>query len=101
MINPDSLTRFESHAKFSSTNIHHGSPMVHETYYDHGHMDADKHAKGTKSTLHNLPKTQSNFYPGPLGSVEEQRAHMNTASGARLRPTSANVKKHIPVSPIF
>jgi hypothetical protein len=41
MINPDSMARFESHSKFSTTNIQHGVPVVHEAYYEHAHMDAD------------------------------------------------------------
>ena len=70
MINPDSLTRFDSHAKFSTSNMHHqagGAPMVHETYYEHAEME--KPMKGAKSSLLTFPhtKTQTNFYPGPLG----------------------------------
>jgi hypothetical protein len=44
------------------------------------------------------PKTMSNFYPGPLGSVDE-RAGLSTATGgSRIRPTSAKLKKNaIPV----
>lgn len=101
MINPDSLTRFESHSKFSTTNINHGG--IHQTYYEDGH-----HGESEKKGKHLFPggtatKTSQNFYPagtGPLGQVDEQaRAGLSTASGAtRLRPTSATVKKQIPVS---
>jgi hypothetical protein len=54
MINPDSLTRFESQAKFSTTNIHHGVPVIQETYFEQ-HGEAEKHTKATKSTLLHFP----------------------------------------------
>ena len=40
-----------------------------------------------------------NFYPGPLGSVEERAGIATAQGGNRQRPTSAKVKKNaIPVS---
>ena len=54
MINPDSLTRFESQAKFSTTNIHHGVPVIQETFFEQ-HGEAEKHTKATKSTLLHFP----------------------------------------------
>jgi hypothetical protein len=57
MINPDSvMTRFESQTKFSATNIHHGSPGVHESYHESGMGGADKN---TKSSLLNIPNTKT------------------------------------------
>ena len=102
MINPDSMTRFESQAKFSTSNMMHGQPTVHETYYEQ-HMEASgekHHGKVAKSSMLNFPqtKTMANFYPGPLGSVDEQRSGLKTAQDQRARPTSAKVKKNIPVS---
>ena len=99
MINPDSVARFESHSKFSTSNLHHGVPMVHETYYQQEQEGQRNEKAGAKSSLLTMPhqqtKTMTNFYPGPLGQVEEGR--LGTAA-ARLRPTSASVKKQIPVS---
>ena len=41
----------------------------------------------------------ANFYPGPLGSVEERAGVATAQGGSRPRPTSAKVKKNgIPVS---
>ena len=104
MINPDQLSRFESQAKFSTSNMHAGAATTHETYYEqqqHHHRIESSEKKGGKSSLLNFPgtKTSTNFYPGgPLGQVDEHRAGLNTAGGARLRPTSASVKKQIPVN---
>ncbi len=40
-----------------------------------------------------------NFYPGPLGSVEERTGVATAQGGSRQRPTSAKIKKNgIPVS---
>lgn len=64
MINPDSMTRFESQNKFSASNIHkHGG-------YDDDQKHEGSEKKGAKSSLLNFPpqtKTMTNFYPGPLG----------------------------------
>jgi hypothetical protein len=100
MINPDSMTRFDSQNKFSTSNIHKGG------FDDDQHDGAEGHSphkKGGKSSMLNFPpqtKTMTNFYPGPLGSVDE-RAGLSTAAGTRpQRPTSAKLKKNaIPVSP--
>ncbi len=98
MINPDSMTRFDSQNKFSTSNIHKGG-------FDDDHHDGAEghspHKKGGKSSMLNFPpqtKTMTNFYPGPLGSVDE-RAGLSTAAGTRpQRPTSAKIKKNaIPV----
>ena len=99
MINPDSMTRFDSQNKFSSSNIHKGG-FDEEHHHEEGHSAHKK--GGTKSSMLNFPpqtKTMTNFYPGPLGSVEE-RAGLSTAAGTRpQRPTSAKLKKNaIPVS---
>jgi len=97
MINPDSvMTRFDSQNKFSASNIHkHGG-------YDDDH-NAGSEKKGGKSSLLNFPpqtKTMTNFYPGPLGQVDEHRSGLASAAGNRhVRPTSAKLKKNaIPVS---
>lgn len=99
MINPDSMTRFDSQNKFTASNIHKGG-------FDDDHHDGAEghsaHKKGGKSSMLNFPpqtKTMTNFYPGPLGSVDE-RAGLSTAAGTRhQRPTSAKIKKNaIPVS---
>ncbi len=94
MINPDSLQRFESQHKLST---HDGA------FFDPHHPDSGKKAKNGPL---NFPpathgtKTMTNFYPGPLGSVDEHRAGLGTAQGgSRQRPTSAKIKKNgIPVS---
>lgn len=100
MINPDSMTRFDSQNKFSSSNIHKGG--FDDDHHDGGPDGHSAHKKGGKSSMLNFPpqtKTMTNFYPGPLGSVEE-RAGLSTAAGTRpQRPTSAKLKKNgIPVS---
>ena len=91
MINPDSMTRFESQQKFGS----------HEAgFYDNHHHESPEKKSGKHSTL-NFPaqKTMGNFYPGPLGSVEERAGVATAQGGSRQRPTSAKVKKNgIPVS---
>ena len=92
MINPDSMTRFESQNKFSASNIHkHGGAG-----YEDDHPGSEK--KGGKSSMLNFPpqtKTMTNFYPGPLGSVDEHRAGLATTGGVRHpRPTSAKLKKN-------
>jgi hypothetical protein len=98
MINPDSMTRFDSQNKYSSSNIHKGA-----NYDDDHHDGGEGHSpqkKGGKSSMLNFPptKTMANFYPGPLGSVDE-RAGLSTAAGTRpQRPTRAKIKKNtIPV----
>ena len=92
MINPDSMTRFDSQQKFST---HEGG------FYDHHHHESPDKKQGKHSTL-NFPaqKTMANFYPGPLGSVEERTGLGTAQGGSRQRPTSAKIKKNgIPVSP--
>jgi hypothetical protein len=91
MINPDSMTRFDSQQKFST---HEGG------FYDHHHPESPEKKSGKHSTL-NFPaqKTMANFYPGPLGSVEERAGVSTAQGGSRQRPISAKIKKNgIPVS---
>ncbi len=94
MINPDSVTRFDSHAKFSTSNLKQHNDHHHHDMFDHHEGTADSAGKkGGKSSMLNFPpntKTMSNFYPGPLGSVDER---LGTTGGIRNRPTSAKLKK--------
>lgn len=57
MINPDSLTRFESHSKFSTTN----GGVEAAGYYEQHHHEGSAQ-KGMKSSFPGT-KTSANFYP--------------------------------------
>lgn len=60
MINPDSLTRFESHSKFSTTNMVGG--VETGGFYEQHHHEGSAQ-KGSKLMGFPATKTSTNFYP--------------------------------------